>query len=111
MMPLVGDIVQYRLSATDVKQITRARSGLASIALSDDPVARASDIHQMINSTVWPGSHSLSGHTVGENSIFPLVVLKVLSGGRLNGRLDFHQGDYYWVKSAYQGDTPGTWTV
>jgi hypothetical protein len=49
------------------------------------------------------------GNEVREGDVFPLVVVRVWVGNRVNGQLFLDGNDHLWITSASEGAGPGFW--
>lgn len=92
IIPTIGRIVHYKLTAEDAAQINRRRTTGESIA-------------QRIMS--WPlGAQAHIGNEAKEGEVFPMLITKVWgndSNSAVNGQVFLDGNDVLWVKSV----TPG----
>lgn len=91
MVPSVGRIVHYRLTAQDADQINRRR-----------PIGPQDGHGKVVH----------VGNPVSEGDVFPLIVTRVWGaseGSAVNGQVLLDGNDSLWVTSAVEGDGPRQW--
>jgi hypothetical protein len=104
--PRTGDIVLYRLDATDVEGINSRR---ANFQLFNQGRARAKHPHGR-------DLHHASGHVahigtpVREGQEFPALVVAMPDPPRVNLQVFLDGSDVQWVTCAPEGEGPGTWS-
>ena len=102
MIPLVGDIVIYKLTSVDVDQINRRRTTGVSIA-------------ERIKVLMWPvGAQAHIGNSVEEGMEFPMLIVRVwgyTQGSAVQGQVFLDGNDVYWATSKLEGNNPGEWRV
>lgn len=102
MIPSIGRIVHYKLTASDADAINRRRADAES-ALSEH---RANANGVLVH----------SGNRVSEGDIYPLMITRVWAdadhlseGTAVNGQVHLDGNDTLWVTSRTQGDEGGRW--
>ena len=103
MMPNMGDMVIYRLTAADADAINRRRTDGISIArriARNDPTGMSS---------AWPiGAQAHIGTPVVEGEEFPMMVVKPYTRG-IRGQVFLDGTDVLWVVDISMGSEPGMW--
>lgn len=107
MIPTIGRIVHYRLSADDAAQINRRRTTVHSVAermkYGDDPQLKA-----------WPaGAQAHIGNDAKEGAVFPMLITKVWGDAEtsaVNGQAFLDGNDVLWVTSVTAGEGPRTFS-
>lgn len=99
MVPTVGRILKYRLSALDVERINRRRT-------------TRTDVRARIDDGSWPvGAQAHVGNQVGTSDTLPMIVTYVGENtGLVNGQVFLDGNDTLWVIGARQGGQPGQWS-
>jgi hypothetical protein len=96
MIPTIGRIVHYTLSAEDAENINRRR---VVGAVHPD----------------WPtGAQAHIGNEAHEGDVVPMIVVRVFqigtpAEGLVNGQAFLDGNDSLWVTSRHEGTMPGTW--
>lgn len=120
MIPTIGRIVHYRLSADDAAQINRRRTTGKSIAerLLWSPLGRHQDAipahaeHGTVRA--WPaGAQAHIGNDAKEGDVFPMLITKVWGDtptSAVNGQAFLDGNDVLWVTSAAVGEGPRTFS-
>lgn len=102
MIPTVGRIVLYTLTAEDAAQINRRRTTGKDIAARIAATPRE-----------WPlGAQAHIGNEVSEGQEFPMVVVRTWGAdptSAVNGQVLLDGNDVFWVTSVCVGEGPGTW--
>ena len=102
MIPSLGRVVAYTLSAQDAERVNRRRSDAAH--------ARAA--YKRSGYVVHIGNDALAGE------VYPLVITRVWEAGYgqpvtedtlVNGQVLLDGNDTLWVTSVRQGEGDGTW--
>jgi len=102
MKPKRGEVVDYRLTADDVKTIEAARE--AGKSHGNHP--RRGDIFPLIVVRVWPDEYDPTSTFVrGPEE----VVFHPESPYGVNGQAILDGDDTIWVTTAPQGEFPGCW--
>jgi hypothetical protein len=103
IVPTIGRIVHYRLSADDATAINRRRTDGGSIAARMKEVPPA-----------WPaGSQAHIGNDAKEGQVFPMLITKVWGDtpeASVNGQAFLDGNDVLWVTSANAGEGPRTFS-
>lgn len=95
MIPTIGRIVQYRVSASDAQAINQRRKD----AREKLPWHRA----------IRSGAQVHVGNDVREDDIYPLIITRVwgdTAASAFNGQLLLDGNDLYWVTSTEIGEGP-----
>lgn len=101
MTPVIGQIVQYRLRASDAEQINRRRR-------------HAQRSMDTIRSEAM-GYQAHIGNQVAEDELVAMIVTQVWPNSfkpdepAVNGQALLDGADSLWVTSVAEGTTPGTW--
>ncbi len=99
MVPTVGRIVHYRLSAQDAEQINRRRTDGGSIAL-----------RMKANPAEWPaGAQAHIGNSVAEGDTYPMLITRVWGStpeSSVNGQVFLDGNDVLWATSVQVGEGP-----
>lgn len=97
MVPTIGRIVHYRLSAQDAEQIMRRRTSGKAIA-------------DRIPEGRWPvGAQAHIGNSVEEGDVFPMLISRIWGDtpeSAVNGQVFLDGNDVLWVTSTTFGDGP-----
>lgn len=113
MIPTIGRIVHYRLSAEDATQINRRRTTGASIA------ARMKTLLHTVSDTDdkvlgWPvGAQAHIGNEVKEGDTFPMLIVRVWGQSpesAVNGQVFLDGNDVFWATSVCVGDGARTFS-
>jgi hypothetical protein len=103
IVPSVGRIVHYRLSADDAAQINRRRTTGASIA----------DRMKMVGSdgiAGWPqGAQAHIGNQANEGDTYPMLIVRVWGdtpSSYVNGQVFIDGNDVLWATSVAVGEGP-----
>ncbi len=120
MIPTIGRIVHYRLSADDAAQINRRRTTGASIAerLKWGPAGKHSETLSAQTDAgyirAWPaGAQAHIGNSAEEGQIFPMLITRVWGDtpeSAVNGQLFLDGNDVLWITSATAGEGPHQFT-
>lgn len=101
IIPTIGRIVHYRLSADDAAQVNRRRTTAFSIA-------------ERIKAAVWPhGAQAHIGNEAAEGDAVPMLIVKTWGdtpGSCVNGQVLLDGNDVLWVTSAMVGEGPRTFS-
>lgn len=95
MVPSIGRIVAYTLTALDAEQTNKRREDAAK-----------QNFGRMVNS----GDQVHVGNSVAEGDVFPMMIVRVWSqeeGGAVNGQVSLDGTDTLWVTSTSEGEGPG----
>lgn len=98
MIPSVGRIVHYKLTAQDAEQVNRRRA--------DWQADRAEKVTAAI------GYMAHVGNTASEGDVYPMLIVRVwgmTEGSSVNGQVFLDGNDTLWVTSVGQGDQPRQW--
>jgi hypothetical protein len=93
VIPSIGRIVHYRLTADDATQINRRR-----------PTGVKAGAGKIVH----------VGNPVAEGEAFPLIITRVwgaVDGGAVNGQVLLDGNDSLWVTSVMEGDGLRHWFV
>ncbi len=107
MVPTIGRIVHYRLSADDVTQINRRRTTGKSIAdrmqYGGDPILKA-----------WPaGAQAHIGNEAAEGDTYPMLIVRCWGDtetSAVNGQVFLDGNDVLWATSVCAGEGPRTFS-
>jgi hypothetical protein len=115
MIPTIGRIVHYRLSAEDASQINRRRTSGVSIATRMKTFAKSAEA--TADPAVvygWPeGAQAHIGNVVAEGDTFPMLITKCWGdheSSAVNGQAYLDGNDVFWVTSACVGEGPRTFS-
>ncbi len=116
MIPTIGRIVHYRLSADDAAQINRRRTTGKSIAdrmkLELDRLNHERDAG--VQAFAWPaGAQAHIGNEAQEGQVFPMLITRVWGEtpeSAVNGQLFLDGNDVLWITSTTAGDGPRQFT-
>ena len=100
MIPTLGRIVHYRLSAEDAARVMRRRTTGASIrAQMADP------------DHGWPaGAQAHVGNDVAIGDTFPMLLVRVWEDSdAVSGQVFLDGSDVLWVTGVPVGTGPGSW--
>lgn len=104
MIPTIGRLVIYTLTADDATQINRRRTTGKAIA---DRIANGAQGAQ------WPiGAQAHIGNNVAAGDTFPMLIVRVWGTSEtsaVNGQVFLDSNDVFWATSRTVGDQPGTW--
>lgn len=98
MIPSLGRVVAYTLTAHDAEQINRRRAD-----------AQATIAAIRAGQRVGTGEQIHVGNQAQEGDVFPLYITRVWTdadGGPVNGQVFLDGNDSLWVTSATQGEGP-----
>lgn len=95
MKPSIGRIVHYKLSDWDAARINKRRK----------------DFHVYNNSLNYRDTGYIAhfGNEVQRAEIVPLVITRVIGDHMVNGQALLDGSDTFWVTSAAEGESEGTW--
>jgi len=98
--PTAGRIVLYTLSEDDARCVNQRRT-------TSQAIARESAVG------AWPnGAQAHVGNEAFAGDVVPMLIVRVWSGGLVNGQAFLDGNDVLWVMSRGEGATPGvpgTW--
>ena len=94
MIPTIGRLVIYKLTASDAEQVNRRRTTAVSIV-------------ERIKVLMWPlGAQAHIGNTVAEGDEFPMLIVRLWGTTEtscVNGQVFLDGSDVLWVTSVSQG--------
>lgn len=94
IIPTIGRVILYCLSAEDAEQINRRRTSGGAI-------------YERIQQDKWPlGAQAHIGNTVLEGDVFPGIVVRTWSGDMINAQILLDGNDTYWATSRHVSDGP-----
>ncbi|MFI5223396.1 MAG: hypothetical protein ACHQX3_03985 [Nitrospirales bacterium] len=99
MIPTIGRIVHYKLSAADAAEVNRRRTTGPAIA---ERIAYGS----------WPlGAQAHIGNEAKEGDFHPMMMVQTwVDGHGVNGQVFLDGNDVLWVTSRVEGTEPGTFS-
>lgn len=114
MIPTIGRIVHYRLSADDATQINRRRTTGARIAERMQN-AIPPDVGRNTEPIFgWPaGAQAHIGNEVKEGDTFPMMITRVWGDtpeSAVNGQVFLDGTDVFWATSVSVGEGPRTFS-
>lgn len=96
MIPTVGRIVHYCLTAEDAEQINRRRQDAQSNMYEHQVNKKGVMVHV--------------GNMAQLGQVLPMIVVRINGpGDYINGQVFLDGNDLFWARSASQGTGPGTW--
>lgn len=118
MIPTIGPIVHYKLSADDAAQINRRRTTGSSIAarMKEHRVAVPGGSHDVAVYGWHAGAQAHIGNEVSEGDVFPMLIVRVWgpsAESAVNGQVFLDGNDAFWATSRTVGEQVGqfTWPV
>lgn len=115
MIPTIGRLVHYRLSADDALAINRRRtSGQSIAARTKNAIPPTEGRNHATTIYGWPaGAQAHIGNDAREGDIFPMLITKVWGDtpdSAVNGQAFLDGNDVLWVTSVTAGDGPRTFS-
>jgi hypothetical protein len=97
MLPTIGRILLYTLTADDAQKVNRRRTTGAAIA-------------ERMRDKRWPeGAQAHIGSTVNAGEQYPLIVTATYGQGKIGGQVFLDGNDTYWVSEVIEGAGEGEW--
>lgn len=96
IVPTVGHVVHYVLTATDADAINRRRRNAIEQSL------KIGDYHD--------GVMVHTGNAAEEGDVYPMMIVRVWSDTTVNGQVHLDGNDLLWVTSVQVGTGPRTWS-
>lgn len=99
MIPTIGRIVHYRLSADQAEDINRRRKHARDHMAEHHTNANGAQVHV--------------GNEVREGEAYPMIITQVWGqdeNSAVNGQVFLDGNDLFWAKSVSVGEGPGTWS-